>query len=145
MSESWNKKERERKKQQSKKEKEEKKQQRKEKLKESGIDDMIAFVDENGNISSTPPDPSKRVEIRAEDIDLSVSAGRNELDEPRTGQLMQFNESKGYGFIRDLQSGQSIFVHITNMEEELKERDRVSFELGRGPKGPVAMQVKLLR
>lgn len=145
MSESWNKKERERKKQQSKKEKEEKKQLRKEKLKESGIDDMIAFVDENGNISSTPPDPSRRVEIRAEDIDLSVSAGRNEPDAPRTGQLMQFNESKGYGFIRDLQSGQSIFVHVTNMEEELKERDRVSFELGRGPKGPIAMQVKLLR
>lgn len=145
MSESWNKKERERKKQQSKKEKEEKKQLRKEKLKESGIDDMIAFVDENGNIVSTPPDPSKRVEIKAEDIDLSVSAGRSESDEPRTGQLMQFNESKGYGFIRDLQSGQSIFVHITNMEEQLKERDRVVFEIGRGPKGPIAMQVKLLR
>jgi len=62
MAETWNKKEREKKKQQIRKEKAEKKQDRKEKSKEGGtrFEDMIQYVDENGQFPSTPPDPRKK-------------------------------------------------------------------------------------
>ena len=58
MAETWNKKEREKKKKALKKEKAEKKLERKEHGKSSS-DEMIAYLDENGNLSSTPPDPRK--------------------------------------------------------------------------------------
>lgn len=147
MADSWNKKEREKKKQQNKKDKEEKKQQRKEKAKDGGLDGMIAFVDENGVITSTPPDPSRKTVVNAEDIDLGVSGNKrdNEASFARTGVVTLFNDSKGYGFIRDAENGQSIFVHVTNLEDKVQERDRVSFDIGRGPKGTIAINVKLVR
>ncbi len=56
--ETWNKKEREKKKQKSRQDKLEKRQERKENAKEGkSFDDMLAYIDENGNLSSTPPDP----------------------------------------------------------------------------------------
>lgn len=61
MAETWNKKEREKKKQQNKKEKAERKQERKDNAKPGmGLDDMLAYLDENGNLSSKPPDPEKK-------------------------------------------------------------------------------------
>ena len=63
--ETWNKKEREKKKQKSRQDKEEKKQERKEHAKEGkSFDDMLAYIDENGNLSSTPPDPGKKKKIQ---------------------------------------------------------------------------------
>lgn len=72
MADSWNKKEREKKKQQNKKEKEERKKERKESSGGKGLNDMIAWLDENGNIIDRPPDPSKRQEVKLEDIEISV-------------------------------------------------------------------------
>jgi hypothetical protein len=64
MSETWNKKERERKKQQKKKEKVERRQERKQANKSGhDVEDMLAYVDENGNLSSKPIDPGKKVVI----------------------------------------------------------------------------------
>ena len=63
--ETWNKKEREKKKQKERKEKLERKQERKESAKEGkSFDDMLAYIDENGNLSSTPPDPAKMKKIK---------------------------------------------------------------------------------
>ena len=77
MAETWNKKEREKKKKQQKKEKAEKKQERKDNPRNGdGQDSMIAYLDENGNISSTPPDPRKKIIINAEDIEIGVQIGR---------------------------------------------------------------------
>jgi len=66
--ETFNKKEIRNKKEKKRKEKEKKRLARKE-LEKSGssLDDMIAYVDENGMLTSTPPDPSKKTEIKAED------------------------------------------------------------------------------
>ncbi|HLO39291.1 MAG TPA: hypothetical protein VK173_12395, partial [Lacibacter sp.] len=72
MADTWNKKEREKKKQQTKKEKEERKQERKENSKTKTLDDMLAYVDENGNISATPPDLSKVRKVKLEDIEIGV-------------------------------------------------------------------------
>ncbi|HTQ66885.1 MAG TPA: hypothetical protein VMI12_18965 [Puia sp.] len=60
MAETWKKRERERKKQQIKKEKEARRREHKEKSKEpKSLDSMLAYIDENGNLSDTPPDPQK--------------------------------------------------------------------------------------
>ena len=58
--ETWNKKEREKQKQKAKKEKEERKKHRKETAKAGDLENMMAYVDENGVISSTPPDPARK-------------------------------------------------------------------------------------
>jgi hypothetical protein len=59
MAETWNKRERERKKRQEKKEKLEKKQDRKQNKSHHEWTEMLAYVDENGNLSSTPADPDR--------------------------------------------------------------------------------------
>ncbi|MCB0621256.1 MAG: cold shock domain-containing protein [Saprospiraceae bacterium] len=63
----------------------------------------------------------------------------------RKGRVKFFNEEKGYGFIIDLETEDSIFVHINNLDEPLQENDRVTFEVEMGPKGPNAVQVKLVK
>jgi CspA family cold shock protein len=63
----------------------------------------------------------------------------------RTGTVKFFNESKGYGFITDEETGKDIFVHASGIRaEELREGDRVSFEEEEGRKGKVAAQVAVL-
>lgn len=63
----------------------------------------------------------------------------------RTGTVKFFNESKGYGFITDEETGKDIFVHASGIKaEELREGDRVSYEEEEGRKGKVAAQVVTL-
>jgi CspA family cold shock protein len=60
----------------------------------------------------------------------------------RTGTVKFFNESKGYGFITDEETGKDIFVHASGINaEELREGDRVSYEEEEGRKGKVAAKV----
>lgn len=141
--ESFGKKEREKKKQKKKLEKEKKKENRE----KGSLDDMIAYVDEHGNITSTPPDPNKKKEeIKLEDIEISVSRQRELSPEDfiRRGVVTFFNNSKGYGFIRDVETQESIFVHLNGLVDSVKERDKVTFEVEKGMKGLNAVNVKLL-
>ena len=120
MAETWNKKEREKKKQQNKKEKEERKQERRENSKPGkSLDDMLAYLDENGNLSSKPPDPRKKITINVEDIEIGVRKQEpvNPEDLIRKGIVTFFNDSKGYGFIKDLETQESVFVHINSLTE----------------------------
>jgi cold shock CspA family protein len=143
--ETFNKKEREKKRQKSKEDKLEKKLERKASAqKGKPLDDMIAYVDENGNLSSTPPDPQKRKVFNIENISTGVPI-RTEEEENRTGVVDFFNETKGYGFIKDALSKQSIFVHASQIAEPLKENDKVSFQTERTPRGLSAIQVKRLK
>ena len=144
MAETWNKKEREKKKAQSKKEKKERMQERKEDTKVKTLDDMLAYVDENGNISSTPPDPRKMRKIKLEDIEIGVPKQEDidPADLIRTGKITMFNSAKGYGFIKDLESQESIFVHINSLKEEAGEGDKVIFEIEMGAKGANAVNVR---
>lgn len=148
MSETWNKKERERNKQQKKKEKLEKKQERK--LNNKGAHDlesMLAYVDENGNLSSKPMDPRKKVTIKAEDIDISVprQSEPNPEDLNQVGIVTLFKTDKGYGFIKNLQTQESYFFHVNSLVDEVKENNKVSFEVEKGPKGLNAVNVRLVR
>ena len=146
MAETWNKKEREKKKQQNKKEKEERKQERRENSKPGkSLDDMLAYLDENGNLSSKPPDPRKKITINVEDIEIGVRKQEpvNPEDLIRKGIVTFFNDSKGYGFIKDLETQESVFVHINSLHEPIKEQNKVTFEVEMGPKGANAVNVKL--
>ncbi|MFI5136675.1 MAG: cold-shock protein [Sphingobacteriales bacterium] len=107
------------------------------------LEDMMAYIDEYGNITSTPPDPSRKIRINSEDIQVSV-ARQEDLphDTVRNGIVSFFNEAKGYGFIRDMQTQESIFVHINALTEPLKENNMVTFETEQGPKGLSAIKVK---
>ncbi len=145
MAETWNKKEREKKKNQNKREKAEKKQERKENPKSKSLDDMLAYVDENGNLSATPPDPKKMKKVRQEDIEIGVPKQQDidPADLIRKGTVTFFNEAKGYGFIKDLETQQSVFVHVNGLREAIKENSKVIFEVEMGPKGANAVNVSL--
>ncbi|WP_298733605.1 cold shock domain-containing protein [uncultured Chitinophaga sp.] len=143
--ESSNKQENEKKKRQHKQEKQEKKEARKASKHSTSFEDMLAYVDENGNITSTPPDPSKKREISLEEIQLGVPRQETiaaPADGLRRGVVKFFNESKGYGFIIDQHTQESVFVHIRQLQEPIKERDKVVFEIEQGHKGPSAVNVK---
>ena len=143
--ETCNKKETEKKKQKKKQDKEQKKEERKANAKQGlSFDDMLAYVDENGNISSTPPDPKKKIKIKEEDIEISIPKHEHVVvDVVRNGIVSFFNDSKGYGFIKDIETQDSIFVHMNGLVDSIKDNNKVTFEVEMGPKGPNAVNVKL--
>jgi cold shock CspA family protein len=145
--ETFNKKEVKNKKEKKRKDKEKKRLIRKETGKKSSFDDMIAYVDEYGKLSSTPPDPSRKINVDADGIELGATKNEplQKNDFIRKGVVTFFNDSKGFGFIRDMESKQSVFVHANNLEEDIKENNIVIFEIGKGPKGPTALKVKLFK
>jgi cold shock CspA family protein len=145
--ETYNKKEVRNKKEKRRKEKEKKRLAKKEEGKRSGLDDMIAYVDENGNITSTPPDPDKKEDVELEDIEVSIPKrdSSEDLNTERTGTVTFFNESKGFGFIKDSETKEDVFFHVNNILEEVKEGNKVSFEKVKGPKGATAMLVKPIK
>ena len=129
------------------KEKEQKRARKKTEGKKRSFDDMIAYVDEFGMITSTPPDPEKKSVIAAESIELGATRNKSESspDPLRKGVVTFFNEPKGYGFIRDMITNDRIFVHASNLLEPVKENNIVVFETGKGIKGTTAMKVKLFK
>mgnify|MGYP003575784669 CR=1 FL=1 len=141
--ETFNKKEKEKKRLKKQQEKRERSEERKASSnKGKGLEDMLAYVDENGNISSTPPDPNKKKKINAEDIQIGVAKQEAvEYETVRQGTVTFFNESKGYGFIKDSQTQESVFVHINGLAQPIKENDKVTFETEMGQKGLNAIKV----
>jgi cold shock CspA family protein len=139
------KKEKEKQRLQKKKEKEQRKEERRANSKEGKtLEDMMAYVDEYGNISSTPPDPTKkRTEIKTDDILIGARKhDPNAVPAIKTGRVTFFNTSKGFGFIKDDQSGDSLFTHISSLLTPVKENDKVTFDVERGPRGMNAVRVK---
>lgn len=144
--ETFNKKEKEKKRLQKRKEKEQRKEDRKANAKEGGSwEDMMAYVDENGNISAAPPDPLKKRNIKKEDIVIGTQRQDPSLQVSsiRRGKVTFFNTSKGFGFIKDTENGESIFVHSNGLLSPIKENDTVTFETERGFKGLNAVKVKV--
>src|ERR1035437_6239035 len=141
--ESINKKEKETKRFKKQKDKLQKSEERKKNSQGGGLDNMIAYVDENGNITSTPPDPSKKRVIDVESIQIGVSK-RTEEDVPaiRKGRIDFYNDQKGFGFIKEIGTQEKYFVHVNGMLDEVKEGDTVMFELERGLEGMNAVRVK---
>lgn len=125
-------------------EKQKKKEEKKLSGKTSSFEDMIAYVDENGVISSTPPAENfKKEEIKQEEIQISVP--KKEKEEPviLRGKIDFFNTSKGFGFIKELSSGERYFFHVNNVLSNITEGNIVTFDLERGLKGMNAINVTL--
>jgi cold shock CspA family protein len=140
--ETFGKKEKEKKRLKQRQDKHEKMEERKANAKKGKtLDEMMAYIDENGNLSSTPPDPRKKIIYKQEDMNTGVPVHEKEEVE-RQGIVSFFNEDKGYGFIKDLKTQESIFVHSNQLSEPLKENNRVSFQVERGVKGLNAINVK---
>ncbi len=145
--ETFNKKEVRNKKEKKRKDKVQKRIARNDTEKKSSLDDMIAYVDEYGRISSTPPDPTRKIKNNIEDIATSIPKREStQNDDPvRKGTVTFFNDAKGYGFIKDAETQESVFVHANNLLEPIKEGNLVNYEVEMGQKGPSAIKVKILK
>jgi cold shock CspA family protein len=145
--ETFGKKETRTKKEKKRKEKEKRRTERKENKSSGSLDDMIAYVDEFGNITSTPPDLTQRKSIKAEDIEIGVpkSIGNDADQNIRKGIVTFFDSTKGFGFIKDSSNQQDVFVHVNGLLEPIKENNKVTFEVVRGLKGMNAINVKINR
>lgn len=109
------------------------------------FDDMIAYVDDEGNIVDTPPDPKEKDTVNADDIVVGVPK-KGEFgpeDTSREGVVKFFNEEKGFGFIKDDEQSQDVFVHISDCLDDIGENDRVTYEIEKTPKGLGAKRVSL--
>ena len=60
------------------------------------------------------------------------------------GTVKFFNETKGFGFIKEDESEKEHFVHVTGLVDEIREGDEVEFELKEGKKGMNAVNVKVV-
>ncbi len=62
----------------------------------------------------------------------------------KTGKVKFFNNTKGFGFIKDNESDEEYFVHVSGLIDQIREGDEVTFDLKEGRRGMNADQVKLV-
>lgn len=120
------------------------KQRRKEVRQAGGTaapDDMIAYVDENGNITDTPPELRAKTEIKLEDVAIATPKKEDTGPEILKGRVEYFNTEKGYGFIKDLATTEKYFFHISEAPQDICEGRTVTFELERGARGMNAVRI----
>jgi cold shock CspA family protein len=143
--ETFTKKEREKQRVKKQQEKREKMKERKlNKEKGKTLEDMMAYLDENGNLTNRPTDPRKKRVHRQEDVSIGVPKQEDQLpDVKRTGVVTFFNQNKGFGFISDSETRTRVFFHVNNLDSAVNENDKVSFRLEKGPKGPMAIDVSI--
>ena len=123
-------------------EKQKRKEEKKLSPKANSLDDMIAYVDENGMITSTPPTENiKKEEIKQEEIVISTPKKEKEVPTVMKGRVEFFNTSKGFGFIKDLSGTEKYFFHVNNVMADISENDIVTFDLERGIKGVNAVNI----
>ena len=124
------------------------KEQRRLERKESGrssFNDMLAWVDENGRICSEPPSFDKKPEVKIESIEVSIpKGGIIKKESGFKGKIMNFDTTKGFGFINRMQPKDTVFFHINDCIGDVKTGDKVEFELEKGQKGTKAVNIKKL-
>ena len=140
----FNKQEKDKKRLKKRKDKKAKQEERKANPKSTEFDDMIAYVDEFGVLTDTPPDPTvKKKKLKASSIEISTPKKEHiEIDPIRKGRIDFFDHTKGFGFIIEQETQERFFVHVNGLTEEVVENDKVSFELEQGMKGLNAVRVK---
>lgn len=115
--------------------------------KEKGLGIQFAYVDHNGNLVDTPPDPDLKEKVDAESIVLGIpkkeDRDEDKFDPIRNGKVSFFDTSKGFGFIVDTENQEKYFCHVSGLIDEIAENDKVTFELEKGMKGMNAVRVKL--
>lgn len=144
----FNKSEKEKKRLKKRADKRKKMEARKAEAKESGKKGIeFAYVDHNGHLTDTPPDPSMKIKVDAKSIEISIpkSVPGEEEDPVRKGSVSFFDSSKGFGFIIDTENNEKYFCHVSGLVDEIAENDKVTFELERGMKGMNAVKVTLIK
>ncbi|BEG99379.1 cold shock domain-containing protein [Bacteroides sedimenti] len=141
---SFSKRDLEKKKELKKQEKLKRKEERKANAGSKSFDDMIAYVDENGVITDTPPDPQNKQEINIEDIAVSTPKKEDIIEETvLTGQVEHFNQEKGFGFIKRIGSMEKYFFHISNAPASIAKGNMVTFEVEHDLRGASAVKITL--
>ena len=144
MADSFSKKENFKKKLAKQKEKAARREERKDSNdKGKSLDDMIMYVDANGQFTSTPPDANNKDVIDLNSIQLG--AAPIEAEEVIKQGTVTFFSEKGYGFITEEKSKENIFFHSNNATEMIKKGNRVSFEVEKSPKGLSAVDIKVVK
>ncbi|OYX28171.1 cold-shock protein [Confluentibacter lentus] len=140
----FNKIEKEKKRLKKREDKQKKKDARKAEAKENPQGIQFAYVDYNGNLTDTPPDPSMRIKVEAESIEIGIPKKEISDEEPaaKEGKVSFFDTSKGFGFIIDSINQEKYFVHVSGLLQPIAENDKVTYELERGQKGMNAVRVK---
>ncbi len=132
-----------------KQQKRQEKQKRRDERSNTGtrsFEEMLAYVDENGMLHSTPQDDKPKEEIETSEIAISV-AKQTEPEEtlPLKGRIEHFNALKGYGFIKNTENSEKYFFHISSAPDGIDEGDKVTFEIERGPRGMNAVRISLTK
>lgn len=141
----FNKIEKEKKRLKKREEKQKRKEARRAEAKENPQGIQFAYVDFNGNLTDTPPDPTMREKVEAESIELGIPKKEDRIEEEpaaKEGKVSFFDHSKGFGFIIDSVNQEKYFVHVSGTLEPIEENDKVTYELERGQKGMNAVNVK---
>ncbi|MDT7830534.1 cold shock domain-containing protein [Pricia sp. S334] len=129
-----------------KREEKQKKKEARKAEKDSGEGIPFAYVDHMGNLVDTPPDPSEKVKVDADEIVLGIppkeEGDEEKFDPIRNGKVSFYDFEKGFGFIIDSENNEKYFVHVSGLIDEINEGDKVSFELEMGRKGLNAVRVK---
>lgn len=141
MADTFNKKALQQKRAKKKQDKLEKREERKSNNdKGKSLDDMIVYLDENGNFTDIPPEKQKKSKNK---IDNIIPSTVNNSDTViYYGKLSLFFEDKNYGFITEESTQSSVFVHSNQLLDNIKVHDKVSFYLEQTPKGKAAKTVK---
>ncbi|WP_456437777.1 cold-shock protein [Psychroserpens sp.] len=146
----FNKSEKEKKRLKKREDKRKKMEARKMEKEENGGADSIpfAYVDQFGNLTDSPPDPSEKIKVKAKNIVIGIpkkeEGDEEEYDPIRKGKVSFFDNSKGFGFIIDTEDQEKYFCHVSGLIDEIQENDKVQFELEKGQRGMNAVRVKLV-
>ncbi|MCD7968815.1 MAG: cold shock domain-containing protein [Alistipes sp.] len=144
-SQSFGKRENEKKKKAKRLQKQKRKDERKATAGSGSLDDMIAYVDENGMLTDTKPEDGPREEISLDEIEISVPKKEDTGPDILKGRVEYFNSDKGYGFIKDLATTEKYFFHISSAPADIKEGQKVDFEIERGQRGMNAVRISVTK
>ncbi|MEH6305703.1 cold shock domain-containing protein [Olivibacter sp. CPCC 100613] len=141
--ETFRKKENIKKREQKKKDKELRKENRNSQSdKGKSLEDMLAYVDENGNLTTEKPSELKKQKINVEEIQISTPKMVEE-DDVHKGKVAYYNDERGWGFINN-EFGERVFFLITEAPASIKVDDVVNFRTRKGPKGLQAYEIQVL-
>ena len=92
-----------------------------------------------------PPEERKKEAVKLEDIVIAVPKKDDSEPEIQRGRVEHFNEGKGYGFIKDLTSGEKYFFHVSSAPAGISEGNTVTFETERSARGMNAINITLTK
>ena len=126
-------------------EKQKKKEIRRQNAGSRSFEDMIAYVDENGNLTDTPVDPKSKTVVDLEQIEISTPKQQEVEYVPFNGRVEYFNTEKKFGFIKDVKSVNKYFFHINQAPAAIAEGQTVEFDVEKGIKGLNAVNIRILK